>query len=64
MSVKPAFHPELLSLSTASIIPLKPVTPAFRKTEVYRRIAASKVLTSSSTATPDWTSSSQPVRPP
>jgi ParB-like chromosome segregation protein Spo0J len=41
MSVKPAFQPELLSVSTTDIIPLKPVTPAFRKTNVYRRIAAS-----------------------
>jgi hypothetical protein len=41
MSVKPAFQPELLSISASSIISLKPVTPAFRKTDVYRRIAAS-----------------------
>jgi hypothetical protein len=41
MSVKQAFQPEILSVSTASIIPIKPITPLFRKTDVYRRIAAS-----------------------
>jgi RepB plasmid partitioning protein/ParB-like nuclease domain len=41
MSVKSAFQPEILSVSTASIIPIKPITPVFRKTNVYRRIAAS-----------------------
>jgi RepB plasmid partitioning protein/ParB-like nuclease domain len=41
MSVKQAFQPEILTVNTASIIPIKPITPLFRKTDVYRRIAAS-----------------------
>src|SRR5437879_8541691 len=41
MSVKPAFQPDIITISTTSIITIKSVTPAFRKTDVYRRIAAS-----------------------
>lgn len=41
MSVKPAFQPELQQINTANIIPIKEMPPQFRKTEVYRRIAAS-----------------------
>jgi hypothetical protein len=41
MSVKPAFQPDIITISTTSIITIKSVTAAFRKTDVYRRIAAS-----------------------
>jgi ParB-like chromosome segregation protein Spo0J len=41
MSVKAAFHPEIVPVKTASIITIKAVPHDFRKTEVYRRIAAS-----------------------
>ena len=41
MSVKPAFQSEIIAISTASIIPIKTMTPEYRKTDVYRRISAS-----------------------
>src|SRR6266853_4901707 len=41
MSVKPAFQPEIVSINIADIIPIKTITPAYRKSETYRRIAAS-----------------------
>jgi hypothetical protein len=41
MPVKPAFQPDIITISTTSIITIKSVTAAFRKTDVYRRIAAS-----------------------
>jgi hypothetical protein len=41
MSVKPAFQPDIITVKTASIIPIKSIAPAFRKTDVYRRISAS-----------------------
>jgi ParB-like chromosome segregation protein Spo0J len=41
MSVKPAFQAEILSIKTTDIIPLKSISSSFRKTGVYRRIAAS-----------------------
>jgi ParB-like chromosome segregation protein Spo0J len=41
MSIEPAFEPEIIAISTAKIIPIKTVTAAYRKTDMYRRIAAS-----------------------
>jgi hypothetical protein len=41
MSVKPGFQPDIIIVDTTSIIPIKTITPRFRKTDVYRRIAAS-----------------------
>jgi ParB-like chromosome segregation protein Spo0J len=40
-TVKAAFQPELLMINVSEIIPIKTVTPADRKTDSYRRIAAS-----------------------
>src|SRR5688572_12890414 len=41
MAVTQAFQPDIIVVNTASIIPIKTITAAFRKTDVYRRIAAS-----------------------
>lgn len=41
MPVKRAFQPEILPISIKEIVPIKTVTAAFRKTDTYRRIAAS-----------------------
>jgi hypothetical protein len=41
MSIKPAFEPEIIAVSIAKIIPIKTITTAYRKADVYRRIAAS-----------------------
>ena len=40
MSVRPAFQPEIVSINIPDIIPIKTITPAYRKSETYRRIAA------------------------
>jgi ParB-like chromosome segregation protein Spo0J len=41
MSVKQAFQPEIVTLNTSSITPIKTLTAAHRLTATYRRIAAS-----------------------
>lgn len=41
MSIKQAFQPNLITVSTRTIVPIKSITAEFRKTDVYRRIAAS-----------------------
>jgi hypothetical protein len=41
MPVKRAFQPEIVSISITEIVPIKTVTAAYRKTDSYRRIAAS-----------------------
>jgi ParB-like chromosome segregation protein Spo0J len=41
MQVKRAFQPEIISLSTSEITPIKTMTAAYRKGDTYRRIAAS-----------------------
>lgn len=41
MSVKHAFQPEIVTINTSSITPIKTVTAAHRLTNTYRRIAAS-----------------------
>jgi hypothetical protein len=41
MSVKPAFQAETVRIEIADIIPIKTMTAAHRKTDTYRRIAAS-----------------------
>lgn len=41
MSAKAGFQPDVLSIGTSVIVPIKTITPADRKSEVYRRIAAS-----------------------
>jgi ParB-like chromosome segregation protein Spo0J len=41
MSVKQAFQPEIIAIPIAEIVPIKTVTAAYRKTDTYRRIAAS-----------------------
>jgi RepB plasmid partitioning protein/ParB-like nuclease domain len=41
MSVKQAFQPEIVTLNTSSITPIKTLTAAYRLTGTYRRIAAS-----------------------
>lgn len=40
-NVKPAFQMELLKINVSDIVPIKTITPADRKTDTYRRIAAS-----------------------
>jgi ParB-like chromosome segregation protein Spo0J len=39
--VKPAFQPEIIPIRITEIVPIKTVTAAYRKTDTYRRIAAS-----------------------
>jgi ParB-like chromosome segregation protein Spo0J len=41
MPVKAAFQPEIIPIGISDIIPIKPVTAVYRKTNTYRRIAAS-----------------------
>lgn len=41
MPVKRAFQPELVPIGITEIVPIKSVTAAYRKTDTYRRIAAS-----------------------
>jgi ParB-like chromosome segregation protein Spo0J len=41
MSVKRAFQPDITSIKTTDITPIKTMTVAYRKTATYRRIAAS-----------------------
>jgi ParB-like chromosome segregation protein Spo0J len=41
MPVKRAFQPEIVSISITEITPIKTMTAAYRKTDTYRRIAAS-----------------------
>jgi len=41
MPVRQAFQPEIVAIKTADITPIKTMPPAYRKTETYRRIAAS-----------------------
>ena len=41
MPVKRSFQPEVVSIATVAIVPIKTVSVAYRKTETYRRIAAS-----------------------
>ena len=41
MPVKQAFQPDIIPIALTKITPLKVMTPAYRKTATYRRIAAS-----------------------
>ena len=41
MPVKRAFQPDIVTITIAEITPIKPMTAAQRKTDTYRRIAAS-----------------------
>ena len=41
MPVKQAFQPEIIPIAVGEIVPIKTVTAAYRKTNTYRRIAAS-----------------------
>jgi ParB-like chromosome segregation protein Spo0J len=41
MPVRQAFQPEIVAIKTADITPIKTMSAAYRKTETYRRIAAS-----------------------
>jgi hypothetical protein len=43
MPVKRAFQPDIIAIKTAEITPIKTMTAAYRKTDTYRRIAASMV---------------------